>query len=133
MDWFRMLLVTFMWPSFVFWMCRINAMTFKSLSRSITIKNEKLAGMLIAYKNTWGISTSVNKRNKLSILGMISYLLFFLEIPFIIYDWWIFLSTGRAEQCFAEETYMAVTVWFYLIALSIKTIEASKFSKGKIW
>lgn len=77
MDWFRMLLVTFMRPSFVFWMCRINAMTFKSLSRSITIKNEKLAGMLIAYKNTWGISTSVNKRNKLSMLGMISYLYFF--------------------------------------------------------
>ncbi len=133
MDWFRMLLVTFMWPAFVLWMCRINAMTFKTFSRSITIKNKKLAGMLIAYKNSWGIATSADKRNRMSLAGVISYILFLPEILFIMYDWWIFLSTGRAEHCSAEKTYLVVTVWFYLIVLCIKIVEADKFDKGKIW
>lgn len=32
------------------------------------------AAMLIAYKNTWGISTSPEKRNKMSLLGAFSYI-----------------------------------------------------------
>ena len=127
-----MILVTFMLPTFMIWMCRINAMTFKISSRTITIKNKKLARMLIAYKNSWGIVTSADKRNRISLAGIVSYIMFLPEMLFIMYDWWIFLSTGRAEQCFAEKIYLVITVWVLLITLSIKIVEADKFDKGKI-
>lgn len=54
--------------------CRILSMTFKTFSRSITIKNHKLAALLIAYRNTWNIATSAEKRNKMSLLGVFSYI-----------------------------------------------------------
>ena len=57
----KMLLVTFLWPGFLFWICRINAMTFRTFGFAITIKNRKIARALIAEKNTWGIKTSRNK------------------------------------------------------------------------
>lgn len=133
MVWFKMLLITFFYPTFLFWICRINAMTFKTFSRSITIRNERLARVLIAYENTWGIATSADKRNKMSLLGVISYILLLPEIVFIMYDWGICLTTGRAELCSAEKTYIAVLAFFYLITLSVKVIEADKFDKGKIW
>lgn len=62
-------------------------MTFKTFSRSITIKNKKLVAMLIAYKNTWGIETSAKKRNEMSLLGAFSYVIFLPEIVFLAYDW----------------------------------------------
>ena len=129
----KMLLVTFLWPGFLFWMCRINAMTFRTFGRSITIKNKKIARALIAEKNTWGIETSVEKRNRMSVLGVISYILLLPEIAFVIYDWWIFVSTKIAEQVWAEELYIIVTVWFYVVAISINIVEADRFRKGKIW
>ena len=129
----KMLLVTFLWPGFLFWMCRINAMTFRTFGRSITIKNRKIARALIAEKNTWGIETSVEKRNRMSVLGVISYILLLPEIAFVIYDWWIFVSTKIAEQVWAEELYIIVTVWFYVVAISINIVEADRFRKGKIW
>lgn len=129
----KMLLVTFLWPGFLFWMCRINAMTFRIFGRSITIKNRKIARALIAEKNTWGLGTSVENRNRMSVLGLISYILLLPEIVFVIYDWWIFLSTGIAGQVGGEKVYMGVTVWFYFVAMSINIVEANKFNKGKIW
>ena len=128
-----MLLMTLFGPVLLFFICRINAMTFKTFSRSITIKNEKLAEVLIAYKNTWGIATSADKRNRMSLMGIISYIVFLPEMLFNMYDWWICLTRGRAEYCFAEKTYITVITLFYLIALSIKIVEADKFDKGKIW
>ena len=129
----KMLLVTFLWPGFLFWMCRINAMTFRTFGRSITIKNRKIARALIAEKNTWGIGTSIDKRNRMSVWGLFSYILLLPEIVFVIYDWWIFLSTGIVGQAEGEKTYIIVTVWFYFVAISINIVEADKFHKGKIW
>ena len=126
----KMLLVTFLWPGFLFWMCRINAMTFRTYGCSITIKNRKIARALIAEKNTWGIGTSVDKRNRMSVLGLISYILLLPEIVFVIYDWWIFVSTGMAGQAEGEKVYIVVTVWFYLVAISINIVEAHKFHKA---
>lgn len=114
--------------------CRILSMTFKTFSRSITIKNRKLAAMLIAYKNTWAISTSPEKRNKMSLLGAFSYIVFLPEIAFLAYDWWVFIKTGVVLFCCsAEETYLALAPWFYAIGLSLKITEADRFRKGKIW
>lgn len=121
------------WPTILFYICRINAMTFRSFGRSITIKNEKIARVLIAQKNTWGIETSVDKRKRLSVLGVISYILLLPEIVFVIYDWWIFVSTKIAGQARVEKLYITITVWFYLVAISINIVEAEKFEKGKIW
>lgn len=113
--------------------CRILSMTFKTFSRSVTIKNEKLAEMLIAHKNTWGIATSAEKRNKMSWLGIFSYLIFLPEIFFIGYDWWIYITTGMVGVCSAEETYLSIAGIYYIIAISRKITEANKFDKGEIW
>ena len=115
--------------------CRVLSMTFKTFSRSITIKNNKLSSMLIAYKNTWGIATSAEKRNKMSLLGAFSYILFFPQIVFIVYDWWVYFTTGVPAlwATEAEETYLVAAGLFYAIAVSIKIAEADRFQKGKIW
>lgn len=113
--------------------CRILSMTFKTFSRSVTIKNEKLAEMLIAHKNTWGIATSAEKRNKMSWLGIFSYLIFLPEVFFIGYDWWIYITTGMVGVCSAEETYLSIAGIYYIIAISRKITEANKFDKGEIW
>lgn len=113
--------------------CRVLSMTFKTFSRTITIKNNRLAAMLIAYRNTWGISTSAEKRNKMSLLGAFSYMVFVPQIFFLVYDWWVYFTTGVAEQCSSEKTYLAIVGLYYAIAVSIKIKEADNFQKGKIW
>lgn len=112
--------------------CRIHSMTFKTFSRSITIKNRKLATMLIAHKTTWG-TTSAKKRNEMCLLGVFSYAIFIPEIIFLVYDWYIFIKTGVVEHCSEEKTYLVVVVWYYVAGLVIKIKEAEKFKQGKIW
>ena len=133
MNLLKLLLVSFFWPTFVFLICRINAMTFNTFSRSITIRDEKLAKVLIADENTRGIATSTDKRNKMSILGVISYMLLLPQIFFSLYDGMIFLNTAKVEQISVEKEYILITIWFYFIGLAIKTMEGDKFDKGKIW
>ncbi|MDE6759336.1 MAG: hypothetical protein K2J90_01510 [Lachnospiraceae bacterium] len=113
--------------------CRVLSMTFKTFSRSITIKNKKWAAILIAYKNTWGIATSAKNRNKISLLGVFSYIVFFPQAFFFAYDWWVYFTTGVTELCSAEKTYLSVVGLYYIIAVSIKIKEADNFEKGKIW
>lgn len=112
--------------------CRIHSMTFKTFSKKITIKNKKLAAMLIAEKTTWGTTTSAKKRNEMSLLGVFSYAIFMLEIIFLIYDWYVFIKTGVVERCSEEKTYLVIVVWYYCAGLFIKIKEAEKFKKGKI-
>lgn len=112
--------------------CRVLSMTFKTFSRSITIKNSKLAAIFIAYKNTWGITTSAKKRNKMSLLGAFSYIVFFPQIFFLAYNCWGYFTTGLTELSSAEETYLLIAGFYYIIAVSIKITEANNFSKGKI-
>lgn len=50
MDFFLMLLVTVMVPTWYILPSRIISMTFNSFSKSITIKNDKWAELLIAEK-----------------------------------------------------------------------------------
>lgn len=113
--------------------CRVLSMTFKTFGRSITIKNNKWAAMLIAYKNTWGIATSAPNRNKISRIGIFSYMVFFPQPFFFAYDWWVYFTTGVAELCSAEQSYLLVVGLYYMIAVSIKIKEADNFEKGKIW
>lgn len=113
--------------------CRILSMTFQTFSRTITIKNHKLAKILIARKNTWGIATSRDKRNRMSLVGAFSWLLFFPQIFFLIYDLWVYFTTGVVAVCPAEQIYLIVAGLYYIIAISIKIKEADNFEKGKIW
>ena len=133
MDVLAMLFMTALILYFMTGACRILSMTFKTFSRSVTIKNRKLAEMLIAYKNTWGIATSTDKRNKMSLLGLLSYMIFLPEIVFLAYDWWFLITTGVMTQCEAEKTYLAVAPLYYIIAMLLKINEANKFNKGEIW
>lgn len=59
MDLFFMLLTTIMVPISYIWPSRIISMTYKTFGRSITIKNDKLAKVLIAEKNILGDSNIV--------------------------------------------------------------------------
>lgn len=113
--------------------CRILSMTFHTFCRTITIKNQKLAKMLIARKNTWGIATGREKRNRMSLLGIFSWLVFFPQIFFVAYDSWVYFTTGVVEVCPAEEIYLAVAGPYYIVAMIIKIKEADNFEKGKIW
>ncbi len=133
MDVLAMLFLTALILYFMIGACRILSMTFKTFSRSITIKNRKLAAMLIAYKNTWGIATSANKRNKMSLLGLFSYVILLPQIVFFAYDWWFLITTGVATLCEAGKTYLVVVGWYYMIAVCLKINEANKFNKGEIW
>lgn len=133
MKLFVMLFMTLLILYLLIGSCRVLSMTFKTFCRSITIKNDRLAAMLIAYKNTWGIKTDAAKRNKMSIPGVISYIIFLPEIFLLAYDWWVFITTGVATQCPEEKTYFAFTGWYYIIALIVKINEANKFDKGDIW
>ena len=133
MNLFMMLLVTVMIPIWYIWPSRIISMTYKSFSKSITIKNKKLARMLIAEKNTWGIATDVRKRNKMSLWGAISYLVFVLpQVVFRPYHWWIFIKTGSGKWCDAEQLYFVIATLYYVVALSVKLREAIKYSKGQV-
>lgn len=133
MDILVMLFMTALILYFMIGACRILSMTFKTFSRSITIKNRKLAAMLIAYKNTWGIATSADKRNKMSLLGLFSYVILLPQIVFFAYDWWFLITTGVMTQCEAGKTYLVVAGWYYMITVCLKINEANKFNKGEIW
>lgn len=133
MNFFLMLLATVMVPTWYIFPSRIISMTFNSFSKSITIKNDKLAELLIAEKNTWGIATNPKKRNKMSLWGLIGYVVFLPQIVFLPYNWWIYIKTGIGEWCEAEKLYLAAATLYYLIALSIKLKEAIKFNKGEVW
>ena len=113
--------------------CRIHSMTFNTFSKKITIKNRELAEILIAHKTTWGTTTSAKKRNEMSLFGVFSYALFIPEIIFLVYDWYVFITTGAAERCSKEKTYLVIVVWYYCAGLLIKIKEAEKFKQGKIW
>lgn len=108
-------------------------MTFNTFGRSITIKNDKWAELLIAEKNTWGIATNPRKRNKMSLWGVIGYVMFLPQIFFIPYNWWVYIETGSGKWCEAEQLYLWVAILYYLVALITKLKEAIKFSKGEIW
>ena len=133
MDFFLMLLVTVMVPTWYILPSRIISMTFNSFSKSITIKNDKWAELLIAEKNTWGIATNSKKRNKMSLWGLIGYVIFLPQIVFMPYNWWFYIKTGSGQWCEAEKLYLAVTMLYYFVALFIKMKEAIKFSKGEVW
>lgn len=64
MDFIMTLLVTIMIPIWYIFPCRIISMTFNTFSRSITIKNDKWAKLLIAEKNVWGIATNPQKKEQ---------------------------------------------------------------------
>lgn len=133
MDLFFTILGTVMVPIWYIWPSRIISMTYKTFSKSITIKNAKLAKMLIAEKNTWRIATDPSKRNKMSLWGVIGYMVFLPQIAFMPYNWWGYIQTGSGQWCEAEQSYCAVAMLYYFIALNIKLTEAIKFSKGEIW
>lgn len=133
MDFFLMLLVTVMVPTWYILPSRIISMTFNSFSKSITIKNDKWAELLIAEKNTWGIATNPKKRNKMSLWGLVGYVIFLPQIVFMPYNWWFYIKTGSGQWCEAEKLYLAVTMLYYFVALFIKMKEAIKFSKGEVW
>ena len=115
------------------YVCRINAMTFKSFTRTYTIRNRKLAEILIAEKNTWGVSTSRDKRNKMSMLGIVSYILFLPQIYIYIYNVWRFITAGDIKWCEPAQKYLGIMTIYYLITLSMKKVESGKYQKGEIW
>ena len=60
-----MLLVTIMVPTWYILPSRIISMTYNTFSRSVTIKCDKWAKLLIAERNMRGITTDPGKRNKM--------------------------------------------------------------------
>lgn len=130
---FWVLLGNLVFPAMMIYACRINAMTFKSFSRTYTIRNIKLTKILIAKKTTWEVSTSRDKRNKMSVLGLVSYILFLPQICFYIYNLWIFITIGDTKWCELEKAYNAIMCYYYLITLTIKNSESGKYQKGEIW
>ena len=130
MDLFMMILTTVMVPICYIYPSRIISMTFQSSGKSINIKNVKLAELLIAEKNTWGIETDPAKRNKMSLLGVISYLVFLPQIAFLPYNWWGYMKTGSGQWCEAEQSYLWTAMLYYLIAFTIKLKEAIKYQKS---
>lgn len=128
-----MLLMTLVSHPFMIAACRINAITFKSFTRTLTIKNRKIARILIAEKTTWGVSTSREKRNEMSILGIVSWIIFLPIAYFYVYEWWTLITTGVAKEFKLGDLYMAIAGGFYLITVSIKDSESGKYRKGDIW
>ncbi|MCM1161535.1 MAG: hypothetical protein NC412_09955 [Roseburia sp.] len=128
-----MLLTSLLAPTIMIFSCRVNSMTFKSFSRVFTIKNRRLAKILIAEESTWGVSTSRDKRNKMSILGIVSWILFLPQTYFYLYDWWVFITTGVIGYCEKEKIYLYIVNWFYLITVTVKAGESGKYQKGEIW
>lgn len=112
---------------------RVLSMTFKTFGRSVTIKNRKMASVLIAFKNTWGIATSADKRNKMCVLGVFAWMIVLCEIIFLIYDWFTFMITGAVGWCPGEEPFIVLATQYYVVGLLININRANKFSKGEIW
>lgn len=132
MDLFSMLVMTALKLYFGIGACRIISMTFKTFCRSIKIKNRKLAEVLIAYRNTWGIATSVEKRNRMSIPGLISWVVFLPQIVFLVYDWWFFAVTGAIGRCSSEETYLLIATAYWIVMVFRNIKEAERFRKGEV-
>lgn len=103
----------------------------KSFTRTCTIRNRKLAETLIAEENLWGVSTSLDKRNKMSMLGIISYILFLPQIYFYIYNIWIFITTGAPRWCELEQVYITIIFFYYTITLYIKRSNPDDIKKEK--
>lgn len=133
MHFILMLLVTAMIPTWYILPSRIISMTFNTFNKSITVKNDKWAKLLIAEKNTWGIATDSRKRNKMSIWGVIGYVVFFPQIVFLSYNWWVYIEIGVGKWGDIELLYLVTAMLYYFIALYIKLKEAIKFSEGEIW
>lgn len=87
---------------------------------------------MIAYKNTWGIATSREKRNKMSLLGVFSYIVLIPQIICLTCDWYACFVTGEATDK-AVRSYGSITPLYYVIAVIIKLKESEKFNKGEIW
>lgn len=132
MDFLLMLLITIMVPTWYIYPSRIISMTFGTFNRSITIKTDKWAALLIAERNTWGIATNPEKRNRMSFWGVIGYMVFLPQLVFLLYNWWVYIETGSGKWCEAEQAYWTIATLYYFIALFVKLKEAIKFSKGKI-
>ncbi len=131
---FLVLIGELFWPTMMMiYVCRINAMTLKSFTGTYTIRNRKLAEILIAEENLWGVSTSRDKRNKMSMMGIVSYILFLPQIYIYIYNVWRFITTGDIMWGELEQEYLCVVSVFYLITFSIKKVESGKYQKGEIW
>ncbi len=131
---FFVLIGELFWPTMMMiYVCRINAMTLKSFTRTYTIRNRKLARLLIAEENVWGVSTSRDKRNKMSMMGIVSYILFLPQIYIYIYNVWRFITTGDIMWSELEQRYVGIITAYYLITLSIKRVESVKYRKGEIW
>lgn len=112
---------------------RVLSMTFKTFGRSITIKNRRIAAVLIADKNTWGIATSAEKKNKMSLSGAFAYMIALPEIIFLMCDWYIFMKTAVVGRCPGEEPYLALATPYYIVGLLLNINAANKFSKGELW
>ena len=121
------ILCEFIWP------CRIISMVFNTFSRSITIRNDKLAEMFIAENNSWGISTDLRKRNKMSLWGVFGYMLFLPMIVLIPYSWWFCMETESLKWSDGVLNYCCLALVYYIIALLKNISEANKFRKGEIW
>lgn len=132
MDLFSMLVMTALKLYFGIGACRIISMTFKTFGRSIKIRNRKLAEILIAYRNTWGIATSVEKRNRMSLPGLVSWVIFLPQIVFLVYDWWFFVTVRAIGRCPSEETYLLMAAAYYLAMVCRNIKEADRFRKGEI-
>lgn len=133
MDWLMMVLVTVMVPVWYIWPSREISMTFKTNGRSILIKNDRLAELLIAEKNSWGIATDLRKRNRMSLWGVVSHMLLLPQIAFMPYNWWVFFTTGSGKWVEAEQAYLFAATCYYIIGLSVKLREAKQFRDGEIW
>lgn len=133
MDFIMTLLVTTMVPILYIFPSRIISMTYNTFSRSITIKSNKWAELLIAEKNIWGIKTDSGKRNKMSIWGLIGYIIFLPQIVYLPYHWWRFMRTGSGQWFEVEQSYLWTAMLYYAVGLAVKLKEAIKFSKGEIW
>ena len=92
-----------------------------------------MASVLIAYKNTWGIATSADKRNKMCLLGVFAHMIVLPEIIFLICEWYIFVKTGVVGWRPGEEACIALVTPYYVVGLLLNINEANKFSKGEIW
>lgn len=133
MHFFLMLLVTIMVPAWYILPSRTISMTYNTFSKSITIKNDKWAKLLIAEKNMWGITTEPEKRNKMSIWGLIGYMVLLPQIVFLPYNWWRYMRTGSGQCGELEQLYLWIAMLYYVVGLTVKLKEAIKFSKGEIW
>lgn len=108
-------------------------MTFDTFSRSITIKSDAWVKLLIAGKNTWGIATDFKKRNKMSLWGVIGYVMFLPQLVLIPYSWWFCIKTQTRQWSEIVEGLLWISILYYLIALMKNISEADRFRKGKIW